>query len=340
MLTWDDEIAGFGLRVQSSGERSYFVQYRNAQGRSRRMTLGRHGKITADEARKTALRVFAAVREGKDPLAERRAYIDAPTVGDLLDRYITEHLERRNRPTTRAEFRRLVECHIRPALGSQKVAAVTRQDIAKLHGRLAETPRQANLVLSICSKAFSLAEKWSMRLDSTNPCRRIDRNPEQHRERFLSAEELLRLNDTLRKAEREGLPWVVDEKKLTAKHLPRSENRRTAYPRVITAAIELLLYTGCRLSEVLNLQWEQVDLENGTTTLRETKAGRPQVVVLNAPACRVLKSLSSTRATWVLPSPPPIRCALYPRMRWRTDGPGSEKRRVSPTSGSMICAIR
>ena len=62
-LTWDDEIAGFGLRVQSSGERSYFVQYRNAQGRSRRMTLGRHGKITADEARKTALRVFAAVRQ-------------------------------------------------------------------------------------------------------------------------------------------------------------------------------------------------------------------------------------------------------------------------------------
>ena len=206
-LTWDDEIAGFALRVQSSGERSYFVQYRNAQGRSRRMTLGRHGKISADEARKSALRVFAAVRDGKDPLAERRAYIDAPIVGDLLDRYVTEHLEKRNRATTRAEFKRLVERHIRPAFGSQKVAAITRQDIAKLHRSLADTPRQANLVLSICSKAFSLAEEWSMRPDGTNPCRRIARNPEQHRERFLSAEELRRLDDTLRTAERDGLPW-------------------------------------------------------------------------------------------------------------------------------------
>jgi integrase len=319
-LAWDDDIPGFGLRIHSSGQRSYLVQYRNAQGRSRRMTLGRHGKITADAARKNALRIFAAVRDGKDPLAERRAYIDAPVVSDLLDRYVAEHIERRNRATTQGEFKRIVERHIRPHLGMHKVAAVTRQDVAKLHRSLAETPRQANVVLAICSKAFSLAEEWGMRADGTNPCRRIARNPEQHRERFLTVAELQRLAATLRVAEREGLPWDVDEKQPKAKHLAKPENRRTLYPRVVTAAVELLLYTGCRLSEVLHLQWDQVDMEAGVIMLKETKVGRPQVVVMNTPARQTLKGLPHVEnSPWVLPSRDPSRALTKEVMetKWR-----------------------
>jgi hypothetical protein len=63
---------------------------------------------------------------------------------------------------------------------------VTRQDIARLHRSLADTPRQANLVLAYCSKAFALAEEWGMRAEASNPCRRITRNPERHRERYLT----------------------------------------------------------------------------------------------------------------------------------------------------------
>jgi len=303
LVTFDEQVPGFGVRVMPSGVRSYLVQYRNAQGRSRRITIGKHGPVTADGARAKARRILDAVRDGKDPVAERRAFLDAPMVNDLLDRYLTEHVEKRNRPRTRDEVRRLVERHVRPQLGKQKVAAVTRQDLAKLHRGLAGTPRQANLVLSICSKAFSLAELWGMRTDGSNPCRRIERNPEHHRERFLSAEELGRLGVMLRLAEREGLPWTVDETKPKAKHLPKIENRRTIYPRVTTAAIELLLYTGCRLSEVLNLRWDEVDFEAGTIMLAETKAGRPQVVVMNAPARQVLKNLPQGEGSpWVLPA--------------------------------------
>jgi hypothetical protein len=130
-VIFDEDIPGFGLRVLQSGVRSYLVQYRNAQGRSRRLTIGKHGKVTADGARKDALRIFDAVRSGKDPVMERRTYIDAPIVNDLLDRYITEHVEKRNRPRTRDEVKRLVERHIRPRLGRHKVAAVTRQDVIR-----------------------------------------------------------------------------------------------------------------------------------------------------------------------------------------------------------------
>jgi Phage integrase family len=86
-------------------------------------------------------------------------------------------------------------------------------------------------------------------------------------------------------------------------HLAKPENRRTVYSRVATAAIELLLFTGCRLSEVLTLRWDQVDVVGGTITLAETKSGRPQVIVINAPARRVLVQLQRAKSSdWVLPS--------------------------------------
>jgi integrase len=255
------------------------------------------------------------VRAGKDPVAERRAYVDAPIVNDLLDHYLAEHVEKRNRPGTRREIKRLVDRHIRPELGKHRVAAVTRQDMVKLHGGLSGTPRLANLVLSICSKAFSLAEVWPngsnpCRPDGSNPCRRVERNIERHRERFLSAEELGRLGVALRQAESEGLPWTVDESKPKAKHLAKVENRRTIYPRVTTAAVELLLYTGCRLSEVLNLRWDHVDFERGMIVLAETKSGRmnaparQETITMNAPARQVLKVVlpMAKGSPWVLPA--------------------------------------
>jgi integrase len=303
VVVFDDQMPGFGVRVLPSGKRSYFVQYRNSHGRSRWFTIGIHGKVTVDGARKTARKVLDAVHDGKDPAAERRAFREAPMVSELLDRYIAEHVEKRNRERTRGEVKRLVERHIRPELGRQKVAAVTRQDVGRLHRKLADTPRQGNFVLAVCSKAFSLAEAWGMRPEGSNPCSKIERNPENARERFLSASELARLGATLRLAETEGLPWKVDERKATAKHLPPPENRRTVYSRTTTAAIELLLFTGCRLSEVINLRWPQVDFDAGIITLAETKtAKRPQVVAMNAPARQVLKELKLIEGSpWVLP---------------------------------------
>lgn len=63
------------------------------------------------------------------------------------------------------------------------------------------------------------------------------------------------------------------------------------------------MFTGCRLSEVLNLRWEHVDFNAGSIALPETKSGRPQVVVMNAPARQVLKELEAAKASeFVLPS--------------------------------------
>jgi integrase len=288
---YDDRLAGFGVRVMPSRRRFYFVRYRNKHGVSRWFTIGEHGKVTADAARTKAQRVLQTVAvDEADPSSKREEYRTAPTVSDLLDRYIAEHVERQNKPRTQTSVKGIVERDIRPEFGHLKVAAVTRQDVHKFHAAQPHRPRQANLILSVCSKAFSLAELWEMRAEGSNPCRKIDRYPERHRERFLSAEELGRLGATLRRAETEGLPW--------------KNGGCTLYRRVVTGAIELLLYTGCRLSEVLNLRWEHVDFAAGVITLSDTKSGGPQLVTMNAPARQVLKVLQASKGAsdWVLPS--------------------------------------
>jgi len=286
LIRYDEKLAGFGMRVMPSGRRFYFARYRNKHGRSRWFTIGEHGRVTADAARTKAQRILQTVAvDGRDPSGEREAFRAAPTVNDLLNRYIKEHLEQRCRPRTIDSFKGIVERDIRPELGHQKVAAVTRQDMHKLHAARAATPRQANMILSVCSKVFNLAEVWEMRPEGSNPCRKIDRYRENHRERFLSGTELARLGSTLRQADSRGL--------LRKNGVPK------LYRRVTTATIELLLFTGCRLSEVLNLKWEQIDFAEpeGKIRLPTTKSGHPQYVTMNAPARQVLRELEASKTS-------------------------------------------
>ena len=131
----------------------------------------------------------------------------------------------------------------------------------------------------------------------------IDKFKEHRRERFLTGEELERLGAAIREAETKGIPWDVDEAKPKAKHLPKAKNRYTKIGPFAAAAIRLLLFTGCRLREILHLRWEQVDLERGLLFLADSKTGR-KTVILNAPALAVLTGLDRL-GSYVVPGDHP-----------------------------------
>ena len=190
-IYWDDQLRGFGLRISDRGTRTYFVHSRLPNGRQAKVKIGRHGAITAEQARAAAKQFLGAIAHGQDPAAERRGARraekerrSAPTVVELCDRYLKDHAERRKRPSSIRTDRVLINRHIVPAIGQVKVADVTHAMVERLHGQIGiSAPIAANRAIAVLSKAMSLAAKWGWRAD--NPCKGIERNPEERRERYL-----------------------------------------------------------------------------------------------------------------------------------------------------------
>ena len=279
-IFWDRDLPGFGVRVYPSGTRAFVVQSRG-EGRSRRHTIGRHGAITADEARERAARIIARIKSWDDPAPPDRARV---TVAELAERYLEEHVVIRCKPGTQVLYRAAVRQYIVPALGETPVPSVRREQVAALHHALRETPYAANRAVHLLARILDVAEDEGLRpRGAGNPCRSIEKFRERPHNRFLSEEELRRLGRVLEAAAGGG---------------------GGASPAAV-AAIRLLVLTGCRRSEILGLRWEHVDLEAGELRLRDSKTG-PRVVPLPAAAVSVLAALPRVPGNpWVIPGSKP-----------------------------------
>ena len=281
---WDGELLGFGVRVYSSGAKVYVAQTRR-NGRSKRVTVGRHGVISAAQARRRAALIISRLKAGEEPLPPRArpAEENRVTVAELADRFLREYVAVRCKPWTMITYRGALDLWILPALGWMQVGAVTHAHVSALHYRLRDIPYRANQVVAILNRLFSLAELWGLRREGTHPCRSIRKYREHHRERFLSEEEFRRLGRVLEEVEAgEG----------------RKRGRSLGVP--VAAAIRLLILTGCRRNEILTLEWEDVDLEAGELRLRDSKTG-PRVVPLSTAAVSVLAALPRVPGNpWVI----------------------------------------
>jgi integrase len=292
---FDDDLKGFGLRVYPSGEKSWIVEYRpNGGGRTvdkKRLTLGPIGTLTPDMARKAAQDALARARLGADPAREKSEARKAVTFRELAEGFLREHVNVKRKAGTQRNYRQLLEQVAIPALGNLKAADVSRREVAKLHLAMQDRPYQANRLLAVIAAMYSFGGKRNMVPEHCNPARRIDKYPEHRRERFLTADEIERLGVALREAETTGLPWRVDESASNAKHVAKPDKRRTVLSPHATAAIRLLVLTGARLREILDLRWCDVDLSRGLLFLPDSKTGK-KTVVLNTAALGVLDTLA------------------------------------------------
>jgi len=301
---FDEELKGFGLRVTPNGEKSWFVSYRAGDGGrnapKRRFTLGRVSTLTPDEARKAAKRLLASVKLGADPTTAKAARRATVTVKELAEAFLARHVETKRKAGTAAHYADILNRIVLPELGSEKVDAITRADLARLHLKWGQTPFQANRVLAIVGSMYSFGARVGLVPEGMNPARGVERYAEEGRERYLTTEELERIGAAIREAETVGVPWKIDPTKRGAKHLGKdAAERRTPISKEAAAALRLLIFTGARLREILHLRWREVDFERGILFLPDSKTGR-KTIILNAPALAVLAGLAQV-SEFVIP---------------------------------------
>src|SRR5262245_27098615 len=289
----DGALKGFGVRVKPSGVASYLVQYRNKEGRTRRLVLGRLGELTPNEARQLAADRLKEARQGGDPSAERHAARAAITVSELCDLYVAD-TKGRIKPSTLAMDRSRIECHVKPLIGRRTVGALTRRDIERFQtdvaaGKTARPSREkgrggkasgsrgvAARTVGMLGTILEFGKRHG--IISDNPGRGVRRFPDNKRRRFLSLDELAALGEVMREATARG-------------------ESRTGI-----AAIRTLLLTGCRRSEVLALPWAWLDTKARCIRFEDTKSG-PQLRPIGAAAMRQMAGQPRLdQCEWVFPA--------------------------------------
>ncbi|MBR9780841.1 MAG: site-specific integrase [Rhodospirillales bacterium] len=279
IIIWDSQVNGLFFKITKSGGRSFGLFYRNREGKQRKPKIGNFGPFKVPSARRQAEDWLAIAHQGGDPSLQKqsaRVPVDKPTVRDLATRYLADHVNvKRKDGQSRDNDKILLRLHILPAIGDMPVDEVDYEHVFRLHRNMQERyVVNGNRALACMSKMFNLAELWKMRPDGSNPCRFVQLDPEEGRERDLADWE-----------------WTA-----LSKALDEYERYQIGNP-AICWLIRLVIFTGTRRSEIMTARLDQIDPtrqiltigDHKSATTRRTNRRRRKDILLNDYAMLIIK---------------------------------------------------
>ncbi len=268
-VVWDDEIKGFGCRIYASGYKTYVFFYTSPTTKIYSyLKIGVHGNYTVDLARDKAKKWCADIAQDIDPKKNKKIKAVAEqklvTFGEFWQVFADKYMKEHNKPSTLKTASYIVKNHILPFFGTKPITEINRADILAFKDSLSHVKGSCTKCLKLLTTAFKQAELWEYRPQNSNPCLGVPKHRDRMMDRFLSIEELERLEKILLERETLALAssYTID-------------------------AFRLLIYTGCRLGEILSLKWEEIDFGDCCLRLNESKTGK-RTIPLNESAMKVL----------------------------------------------------
>ena len=281
----DDTVTGLAVSIQPTGVRTFFLACM-VRGQRRYATIGSADAMIVPEARREARRLIASYIE------PAKKDSGPKTPGHPMTAFAEEFLERHGRhwkPRTVETNTRIVQKNILPAFGHMTVDAISDDDVKRWFASLSERRGIANRAMPVLSVMMRMAELWGYRAPNTNPCKRARRYRMKPKERFLTTEEMARLNAVLTRDEF----WC---------------------PHIV-AIVRLLMLTGCRFGEIAALEWDWI--KGKRIHLPDSKSG-PRTVWLCDAARAVIDGIPryGEDCPYLFPDRPPARPIATIQRHW------------------------
>jgi integrase len=304
-IVWDTHVTGFGLQPRPSGMKTFILVYRNKAGRVRRLTIGRYGQVTVDQAREAAKHYNGVIALGGDSVMDRKRDRTAKTLDEVFVRYIAEHLTP-NRSDQAVRSAKRVQRFIAKSLGKQLASELKPSDVRVALEKFRNNSGNYNLVRTYVAAAWNWGRDFGLILDDA-------RNPVDGVETLPSTPRSRRITEAEYRAVFKAINELVTE-------------RRKDPSRLLACAF--VIATGCRPIEAARLRRDDIYRDRGEAVLSEHKTfgrtGKPKVFFLTPLVLDVLDradalhTVRGVKSEFVFPRRGREKASLWLAKTWRS----------------------